>query len=106
MYLRWASPHATRSKKKLIFVRENGEERIEQLDPDSSSSALFLAEQDAESLRQLYVALTRAKVRVYVPLAFDPSSSEIEKGEGSPTELFFAQEKTLDDACALFEGLR
>lgn len=45
-----------------------------------------LEEMDAEKLRQLYVAMTRAKRRLYVPLALDPK--EPGPGTHSPIELF------------------
>jgi exodeoxyribonuclease V beta subunit len=43
-------------------------------------------ELEAEKLRQLYVAMTRAKKRLYVPIAC--GSKEAEKGTHSPMELF------------------
>ncbi|MFI5333683.1 MAG: UvrD-helicase domain-containing protein [Chlamydiales bacterium] len=99
-----SSRHTLREE--LIFIRENGVEKIEELGSlHSASSELYLNEQDAEKMRQLYVALTRAKIRVYVPLAFDLSPAELGKGEGAPIELFFSQEKTEDAACATLETL-
>ncbi len=99
-----ASRHPVRED--LIFVREEGEERVESLDLEAASSALYLKELDAEKLRQLYVALTRAKRRVYVPLAFDFSPSSYERGEGAPIELFFPEEKEPLQALALLEKLK
>ncbi len=43
-------------------------------------------EMDAEKLRQLYVAMTRAKRRLYVPIAL--SKKDPEEGTHSPMELF------------------
>ncbi len=43
-------------------------------------------EADAEKKRQLYVAMTRAKKRLYVPIAL--SKKEAEKGTHAPIELF------------------
>lgn len=48
-------------------------------------------ETDAEKLRQLYVALTRAKRRVYIPTLIDAKACPIPAGTASPLELFFAQ---------------
>lgn len=48
------------------------------------------AELDAEKLRQLYVCLTRAKSRLYVPLAIDEDQKPIPEGHASPLELFFS----------------
>ncbi|MBX7067146.1 MAG: UvrD-helicase domain-containing protein [Parachlamydiales bacterium] len=44
------------------------------------------AELNAEKMRQLYVAMTRAKKRLYVPIAF--SKKEAASGAHSPIELF------------------
>ena len=47
-----------------------------------------LKEREAEKMRQLYVALTRAKRRVYVPLIFDASKNSKELEGAAPIELF------------------
>ncbi len=49
-----------------------------------------IEELDAEKMRQLYVALTRAKKRLYVPFVIDEEQKPIQEGEASPIELFFA----------------
>lgn len=47
-------------------------------------------ELDAEKMRQLYVAMTRAKLRLYVPLADQTDlKRDLQVGECSATELFF-----------------
>jgi exodeoxyribonuclease V beta subunit len=61
----------------------------------SLSSNLFLKQEDieeldAEKLRQFYVALTRAKNRVYLPFAIDLSGKPPPVGSASPMELFCA----------------
>ena len=52
----------------------------------------FYQESDAEKMRQLYVAFTRAKYRLYVPLAKNFKSS-LKKGEAAPLDLFLARFK-------------
>ena len=47
-------------------------------------------EADAEKLRQLYVSITRAKCRCYLPLLIDDDAKKIPLGEASPVELLFA----------------
>ncbi len=47
-----------------------------------------LKELDAEKMRQFYVALTRAKRRLYIPVAQEKSGKGYELGEASPVELF------------------
>lgn len=46
---------------------------------------------DAEKERQLYVAMTRAKKKIYVPIAVDEKLKPIPKTAASPTELFLSQ---------------
>lgn len=48
-----------------------------------------LNEIDAEKMRQFYVALTRAKYRVYLPIALDLNEKEIKTGSFSCIEYFF-----------------
>jgi exodeoxyribonuclease V beta subunit len=49
----------------------------------------FLKELDAEKMRQLYVALTRAKRRLYIPFPRQQTSQPLQLGEASPIELFW-----------------
>lgn len=48
-----------------------------------------LEELDAEKLRQWYVALTRAKRRLYIPFPQEMSGKPCEPGEASPLEIFW-----------------
>ncbi len=61
--------------------------------PDLANPAVLrsLEELDAEKMRQLYVALTRAKRKLYIPLMFQEDMKKVEIGEAAPTELFFAR---------------
>lgn len=54
-----------------------------------------ISEIDAEKMRQLYVVMTRAKEYLYVPLLLDTNDQPIEKGKGSPIEIFFAHGQSL-----------
>ncbi|MBJ7449516.1 MAG: UvrD-helicase domain-containing protein [Parachlamydiales bacterium] len=49
------------------------------------------SELDAEKMRQLYVAMTRAKKRLYVPILFDMKKKPLIPGTASPMELFCAR---------------
>lgn len=51
----------------------------------------YCEEIDAEKMRQLYVALTRAKDYLFVPIALGISTEDLKVGEGSPIELFLAR---------------
>ena len=53
-------------------------------------TSIALKEKDAEKLRLLYVALTRAKKRVYVPYVFDADQTAVSSGTASPIECFFS----------------
>lgn len=55
---------------------------------DSDEPDDVVRELDAEKMRQLYVALTRAKTRVYIPIAKDLDNKPIPMGTASPIELF------------------
>lgn len=56
--------------------------------PEHAKCQATLQNQEAEKLRQLYVALTRAKHRLYIPLLLDTTHSAIPLGQASPLELF------------------
>jgi exodeoxyribonuclease V beta subunit len=60
-------------------------------DPDERSTA------DEEKMRHFYVALTRAKLKVYLFFAFDNCSKQIPRGAISSSELFLAQALSLED---------
>lgn len=62
-------------------------DKIMAFDPENPMCLQHIQEQDAEKLRQLYVALTRAKKRVYVPLVLDKENKPIKIGCHSPIEL-------------------
>lgn len=48
-------------------------------------------EKNAEKMRLFYVAMTRAKRRLYVPLILDKRQVPSKPGQASPIELFFAR---------------
>ena len=72
-----------------LVVQDQEGSRIVPLELDDPACVSSLKEVDAEKLRQLYVALTRAKRRVYIPLAFDLKKHETSLGQSSPIELYF-----------------
>ena len=61
------------------------------LDAKDLACQLAIEELDAEKMRQLYVALTRAKRKLYIPLIIDEEQKPIDLGEASAMELFFAR---------------
>lgn len=64
-----------------------------------------LEEIEAEKMRQLYVAMTRAKRRLYVPLIVDEKTPPTD-GTASPMELFFHRLRENDPAEVVFEKLQ
>jgi len=58
------------------------------LNPDHPQYQIALRNQQSEKMRQLYVTLTRAKKRVYVPLLVDTTNTFIPPEQASPLELF------------------
>ncbi len=69
-----------------IVIRDEQGGRIVPLEESDPACSASQKESEAEQLRQLYVALTRAKKRVYIPLAFDLKKSGVRP---SPIELYF-----------------
>lgn len=51
----------------------------------------IIKELDAEKMRQFYVAITRAKKRLYIPIVHELPQPTYELGEGSPIELFLSK---------------
>jgi exodeoxyribonuclease V beta subunit len=74
-----------------IVIKKDGCSIMTTFDFEDSACQISLEEQDAEKMRQLYVALTRAKRRLYVPLVIDEEQKPIVVGEASAIELFFAR---------------
>lgn len=51
----------------------------------------YCEERDSEKMRQLYVALTRAKSQLYIPAIINHFSENLKFGEASPLDLFLAR---------------
>lgn len=76
-----------------LVIVEQGKEGP-QLIPACPSHPAYEAqskEADAEKMRQLYVALTRAKRRLYVPGLFSKKQEVLSIGKASPLELYFSR---------------
>ncbi len=59
--------------------------------PDQELPEELLKELDAEKMRQLYVALTRAEKRLYIPIVQELPTPDYSIGEGSPIEIFLSK---------------
>lgn len=75
-----------RKSGKTTFVRIHG--RQEPFDPDNHEHLRQLEEEKAERLRQLYVAMTRAKKRLYLPFVVDEAIEGVVQARRSSLELF------------------
>ncbi len=71
----------------FISIRTEQGREIVASSQEKESLDLHLQELDAEKLRQLYVALTRGKERVYVPFILAKEPSQLQIGTASPIEL-------------------
>lgn len=83
-----------RSKKPSAFipvVQDHLPAMLTPIDDETDPRYIeYLLENDAEKIRQLYVAFTRAKQRLYVPLFFEGSKKACKMGVASPSELYLA----------------
>jgi len=61
------------------------------VDHSSDDYQKYCQELDTEKIRQLYVAMTRAKYRLYNPIIHAPAATKFEKGQASPMDLFLAR---------------
>lgn len=78
---------------------QNVEEEEEE---ESSFCSPIRMEMEAEKLRLLYVTMTRAKKRLYIPCCIETSGKSQKKGSLAPIELFFAAHRaTLQKKVAL-----
>lgn len=76
------------TQEEILYLKNS--ERMAKRDLTDLECMAALREQDAEKSRQLYVACTRAKKRVYLPVAIqEEGKRELLHGQGSPVELFF-----------------
>jgi exodeoxyribonuclease V beta subunit len=74
--------------KGLIPCHDEGRDVLKALDSESSEAQLSRAESEAERLRHLYVAWTRARERLYIPVAIDEKDKAVPAGTASAIELY------------------
>ena len=78
-------------RKEDSFVKIGADQILVAFDAQDPACTLAMEEVDAEKMRHLYVALTRAKQQVYIPHVIDTSGKPLKTGEASPIELFLAK---------------
>jgi exodeoxyribonuclease V beta subunit len=96
-------------KEDLIPIEsEDGQLLLTPLSEDSEEHQRYCEESDAEKMRQLYVALTRAKYQLYIPVALHLPSERLKWGDASPMDLFLARLKqpAVDSHDALYERIK
>jgi len=85
----------------FISIRKNDGREMAASSQEEDSLSLHLQEIDAEKLRQLYVALTRGKERVYIPIVLSKNPQQIQAGTAAPIELLMGgvglKEYVIDD---------
>lgn len=75
----------------LIPIEKEGKLVLTPLSAASEEYQLYCEENDAEKMRQLYVALTRSKYRLYIPVTLNLPTEQIKLGDASPIDLFLAR---------------
>lgn len=96
-------------KEDLIPIEsEDGQLLLTPLSEDSEEHQRYCEESDAEKMRQLYVALTRAKYQLYIPVALHLPSERLKWGDASPMDLFLARLKqpAVDSHDSLYERIK
>ena len=74
-----------------MTIKQDNNSLLTIYDPTDPLCLRAIAEQDAEKMRQLYVALTRAKKRLYIAYMLEEKQEALELGEASPIELFMSR---------------
>lgn len=75
----------------LIPVVDKDKPLLSAVREDSNEYRLYCEERDAEKMRLLYVALTRAKIQLFIPAIINEPLEKIDLGESSPINLFLGK---------------
>jgi exodeoxyribonuclease V beta subunit len=81
----------TVTSNELIPIETQGKILLTPLNQEAEKYYHYCEENDAEKMRQLYVALTRAKLQLYIPIALHLPSNHLKIGEASPIDLFLSR---------------
>jgi exodeoxyribonuclease V beta subunit len=80
-----------KEREELVLSKKDGSDVLIACDRESDLLRMHYSELDAEKMRQLYVGMTRAKFRLYVPVALHVKSKPLAFGTASPMDLFLAR---------------
>jgi exodeoxyribonuclease V beta subunit len=75
----------------LVTIKTPSGPQLLPLDKEDPAHLRALEEENQEKLRQLYVSLTRAKRKLYIPCIFEEKAQSIEPFSASPLEIFFSK---------------
>ncbi|MCH9611843.1 MAG: RecBCD enzyme subunit RecB [Chlamydiia bacterium] len=89
---------SSNSAQKLIRLKREEAKEIILFDPTADDSKKALQALDQEKMRLFYVALTRAKKRVYIPAIFDTTQTPVPLGNSSAIQLYLARLATSPNA--------
>lgn len=95
-------------KDELIPIELDGQTFLSPVAEGTEPHQRYCEECDAEKMRQLYVALTRAKTQLYIPVALHLSSEKIKYGDASPIDLFLARlwQPSITQYSAIYERIK
>lgn len=80
-----------KSVETVLPIHEGNTLRLKNTIEGGKEHLRYCEEVDAEAMRQLYVAMTRAKYRVYVPAIICQEQKSVPFAQASPMELFLAR---------------
>jgi exodeoxyribonuclease V beta subunit len=78
-------------KEELIPSKSNGQVSLKVIPETSQKYLDYCEERDGEKIRQLYVAMTRAKDLLYVPAVIRQKKTTLKWGAASPIDLYLAK---------------
>ncbi|CUI17998.1 exodeoxyribonuclease V beta chain [Candidatus Protochlamydia naegleriophila] len=78
-------------RNELIPIEKEGQLLLTPLVEECEEHHRFCEETDAEKMRQLYVAMTRAKYQLYIPISLHFPTDRLAFGDASPIDLFLGR---------------
>ncbi len=78
-------------REEIVRVKSKQGDYLSSVESDERLSKKNIEEKDAEKMRLLYVAMTRAKQRCYLFAAFSKKVQSVAEGQAAPIELFLTE---------------
>lgn len=95
-------------QEEIVLIKDSKYDFIDSVDLENTQTISALNELDAEKMRHLYVAMTRSKKRLYIPVALEERGKPPVFSTASPIELFLSrlgQKDLKQNPYLLLEGL-